>query len=152
MGLEIASITPYVTAIMVGLAALFVGAINQRHHTIEKRLDELYAPLYPIVWLSKTSFPAHGSEPRRTILARLDAKNYLMSRRLLKLYFDDISRLDQMGQDCFPDKVLDEFMIVVRGDYMTLQKQYLSFWALFSGLFRWLPITYVPSPNESKRP
>ena len=103
MSLDIASVSPYLAPIIVAFAALLVGALNQRHRSIEKRLDELYSVLYKYAWMTeKTAFPAHGTDIRRQLLNLLHSKNYLMSAKLLYIYFAAILPNDEKALDaCF---------------------------------------------------
>ncbi len=151
MSLDFGFVSPYVTAILVALGALLVGALNQRHHSIEKRLDELYSVLYRYAWMtSKSAFPTHGSDARRRLLDLLHSKNYLMSAKLLYIYFATILPNDERALDAFPDYWLDEFVRTVRRDYDNYRGQYLSFWDLFCGLFRGNPLSFSPSEEIEK--
>ncbi len=148
MAVDISSISPYLPAVIVAIAALLVGALNQRHHALEKRLDELYSPLFPFVsGVDKSSFPVHRSESRMQLLELLHAKNYLMSPKLQYIYWGHILPLAQKGVDAFPDYWLDEFIRTVREDYANLRNQYLSFWKLLFGLFKPNPLKYSPSDD-----
>jgi len=123
-------------------------ALNQRHRTIEKRLDDLYSALYRYAWMTnKTAFPTHGSNARSQLLSLLHSKSYLMSAKLLYIYFAAILPNDEKGLDAFPDYWLDEFIRTVRRDYDNYRSQYLSFWKLLRGVFTGNPLSYSPSED-----
>jgi hypothetical protein len=133
MSLGIAEISPYLTALIVAVGALFVGALNQRHRTLEKRLDDLYSKIYPYV---ATKDKASLSLMGHSVLPILFEKNYLMSPDLLYLYSgyvlptvlrgDDVNALH--GRE-------DEFIRIVRRDYEEYRDQYLSFRKMLVAMF-----------------
>jgi hypothetical protein len=141
---DIASISPYVTALIVASGALLIGALNQRHRTLEKRLDDLYSPLYRYAWpLDRDTFPKHGNHDYFELLKLLHQKNYLMSRELHYFYTGYVLGT-KLSDDAFTGNRQDDFIRIVRADYEAIRHQYLSFWNLLTGLFKPDILGYKP--------
>jgi len=150
--LDIGTVSPYVTAFIVAVAAMLVGALNQRHRTIEKRMDELYSPLYRYAWLSdRDRFPRHGEHDYVELLDLLHNKNYLMSQALHYFYFGYVIAA-KPTENPFAGARQDEFVNIVRADYERIREQYLSFWALLRGLFKPNILGYYPTGKARKCP
>jgi hypothetical protein len=149
MNLDIAAVSPYITAFIVAIGALLVGALNQRHRTLEKRLDDLYSKIYPFVATKeKELFPKHGSTDSYVLLRYLFEKNYLMSNDLLYEYSGYVLPAYLKGEDAFVGHE-DRFTQIVRRDYEEYRSQYQSFSKLLAGLFT---KDKLSSPNHSKPP
>ena len=72
MDSNLSIIVPIATALIVGVFALLVGALNQRHRTLEKRLDDLYSPIFHYSWLlDRGDFPKQGTDDYNNLLLSL---------------------------------------------------------------------------------
>jgi len=81
--MDIVTVSPYITALIVAGGALLVGALNQKHRTLEKRLSDLYSPLFHWAWLGdREQFPKLSQQAYVELLGLLHRNNYLMTTRL----------------------------------------------------------------------
>ncbi len=148
---DITSISPYVTALIVAGGALLVGACNQKHRTLEKRLDDLYSPLFQFAWLAdRALFPQHGSQDYLELLDLLHKKNYLMSVRLHYFYVGYVISTKPFD-DAFAGRQ-DEFINIVKMDYEAIRRQYISFQNLLKGLLKPDILGYSPTLEAKKCP
>ena len=139
------TLIPIGTALVVALFALLVGAMNQRHRTLEKRLDDLYSPLLHYAWpIDRGDFPKKGNKDYYDLLNLLHQKNYLMTRDLHYFYVGYVLAT-KLSDDAFAGSRQDEFINIVRADYETIRHQYLSFWTLLIGLFKPNILGYKPT-------
>jgi len=145
MDQNVSTVIPILTALIVAVFALLVGALNQRHRTIEKRLDGLYSPILRYAWFSdREHFPKHGEQDYHDLLELLHQKNYLMSRNLHHFYVGYILAT-KPSEDAFVGNRQDDFVRIIRADYDKIRHQYLSFWNLLSGLFKPDILGYKPT-------
>lgn len=149
MPLDSSSTIAVFTALIVAGAALLVGALNQRHRTLEKRLDDLYSKIYPYVATKENElFPKYNSDDQLLLLRILFEKNYLMSNDLLYEYSGYVLPAYLKREDPFTGRE-SRFTQIVRRDYEQYRSQYQSFRKLFAGLFTRDKLT---APNHSKPP
>ena len=142
---------PYIAALIAIAGALFVGAINQWHRTIEKRMDELYSPLYRFAWLDRDSFPKQGEKEYERLLNLLHRKNYLMSHTLHSFYYANIL-VPKPAQGIIAGSVAEDLQRIVRSDYERIRRQYLSYRGLLRGLLKPSVLGYKETYQAAKCP
>lgn len=142
---NLSSLVSILTALIVAVFALLVAALNQKHRTLEKRLDDLYSPLLQYAWpIDKEHFPKHGEQDYKELLDLLHQKNYLLSRNLHYFYVGYVLGT-KPSENAFAGNRQDDFIRIVRADYETIRHQYLSFWNLLTGLFKPDILGYKPT-------
>jgi hypothetical protein len=145
MDSNVNTIVAIATALIVVSSAVLVAVLNQRHRTLEKRLDDLYSPLCHYAWLpDREKFPKHGEHDYVELLHLLHSKNYLMTSNLLHFYVGYVLAT-KPSDDAFIGNRQDEFIRIVRADYEMIRRQYLSFWNLLKGLINPDILGYKPT-------